>query len=793
MATYVKVAGVWNTVTTDAPTNGVCGYVKVNGTWRTVNQSYVRINGVWRSTCTAPGQQPAAIPETICYRPNYCLNGTNGVILPTTEPCYLADGVSLGTRTAPYTCQTDPGCATYTVPAGVCTKEDPIIQVVSEQIGECEFWGGISGCTTGYAKRVTKRYSDSSIKVSYSCCDPLQPNLKYYCTLRPFSTGTCLNELKDTDFTGIVIAGQGEWVCEAAGITSFPSCATTENCTNPKSTSSTYEGCGYLSTGQRLVTARTFQSWCDITQDTVIGECVGEIPRCGGAYCGAGSGEEEYTEAGCPSGKGIRYKCVTPEGCSTIYNFIQCTVQAPTGPTGTTGPTGGGPDPTTYYVTEVCRTNGNVTSCSKYSTTNLVDPPTNTSCTNSVTTNGQYAVCPDIWVDPGTPSCPVLREIPDDPCTTSDGRQGTRTILRTPANCPDRYTACVAPAVGVACCIDDDAGYCVNVGADGYGTFMQNRYDPCAYTNCAPRSLGRTFCGVPEVVTPTGPTGPTGTTGTGCSVCFYGSGTQDCGNGGTQTYCITPVGCPDIYGPCNEPESITGAGSGGAASNGSTSPTSPQTTTLPVNPETGTQIEFTNNPDGSTTFVETDTATGGTTTTELPPLDLDFFGPGFGEIGLKSININTLVRTRDGLVAAHDLKVGDKLLSADIATFPYDNLLVTDMDLIEWIAQNPQVNLVETEIVNIRTRISKWAVIVDGDIFSDTHYIMVKRGDVTSFVKALDLEDTDLIWSYAERDWLSISILKKIDVNHEVVSIDCEPYDIFFTERMLTHDSNTVD
>ncbi len=171
----------------------------------------------------------------------------------------------------------------------------------------------------------------------------------------------------------------------------------------------------------------------------------------------------------------------------------------------------------------------------------------------------------------------------------------------------------------------------------------------------------------------------------------------------------------------------------------------------------------------------------------FPPLDPIFFGTG------KSININTLVRTRDGLVPAFDLKVGDKLLSADIESFPYDNLLSTNMDLIEWTAQNPHINLVETEIVSLRNRISKWAVIVDSDIFSDSHYILVNRNDVTKFVKAIELERTDLIWSNIHHNWLSIGVLKKVDVNHEVVSIDCEPYDIFFTERMLTHDSNTVD
>ena len=177
----------------------------------------------------------------------------------------------------------------------------------------------------------------------------------------------------------------------------------------------------------------------------------------------------------------------------------------------------------------------------------------------------------------------------------------------------------------------------------------------------------------------------------------------------------------------------------------------------------------------------------------MPPLELDFFGPGFGENGIKSINIFTLVRTLNGLIPAWHLKVGDKLLSANIESFPYDNLLATDMELIEWDAQNPQINLVETEIVSLRTRIAKWAILVDGDIFSDTHYILVKRDDVTKFVKSIDLEPTDLIWSNSDQNWIGIGLLRKIEVNHEVVSIDCEPYDIFFTERMLTHDSSTVD
>ena len=734
MATYVKVAGTWKEVTSDSPSNGVCGYVKVNGTWRTVNQSYVRINGVWRSTCTAPGQQPAAIPETICYRPNYCLNGTNGVILPTTEPCYLADGVSLGTRTAPYTCQTDAGCVTYTVPAGTCTAPDPIIQVVSELVGDCEFWGGISGCTNGYGKRVTKRYSDSSIKVSYSCCDPLQPNLKYYCTLRPFSTGQCLNELKDTDFTGTVVAGQGEWVCEALGITSYPSCSTTENCVIPKSEASIYEPCGYLGTGQRLVTSRTFQSWCEITQDTIISDCIGEIPKCGGAYCGEGSGEEEYATGSCASGTGVRYKCVTPEGCDIIYNFRRCIPVPPQEIIGT---------PVTRY-TEICYTTNSTssdpTSCRQFLSYTGPGTPGPNNCVISGTSGDTFIPCPNIpgagnGGDPQV-NCPVL-STSQVPCTTDLGEIGSFTFQETPIGCEDIYGPCVA--VG---------------GANPCNTILETVQSDCLCPNgndYGTQTIQITPGDCPNIESPCrgcpggdGPGVPIPCNGT----CTYGSGTEPCGDGGTRSYCITAVGCPDIYGYCNEPAA-------------------------PVNPEEPPVVV-------------------------LPP---DFVAPCFwfcGESGqepgnLKSVNINTLIRTKDGLVAAHDLKVGDKLLSADVESFPYDNLTATNMDLINWTAENPYVNLVETEIVRLRYRTAKWAVIVDSDIFSDTHYIMVKRGEETSFVKALDLEPTDLIWSYAEQNWLSISVLEKVDVNHEVVSIDCEPYDIFFTERMLTHDSSTVD
>lgn len=43
------------------------------------------------------------------------------------------------------------------------------------------------------------------------------------------------------------------------------------------------------------------------------------------------------------------------------------------------------------------------------------------------------------------------------------------------------------------------------------------------------------------------------TTSSPCGIpgcCPYGSGTESCGNGGTRTWCSTPSGCSNTYGPC---------------------------------------------------------------------------------------------------------------------------------------------------------------------------------------------------------------------------------------------------
>ena len=170
----------------------------------------------------------------------------------------------------------------------------------------------------------------------------------------------------------------------------------------------------------------------------------------------------------------------------------------------------------------------------------------------------------------------------------------------------------------------------------------------------------------------------------------------------------------------------------------------------------------------------------------IPP-----FAPPSG--GGKSVSVSTLVRTPSGLVRADNLNVGDVLLSADLEGFPYTPGEGVTEEALAWTTENPNLNIVNTTIVGIRRRVGDKAVVVNGDIFSQYHWILVKRNNITQFVRCEEIvEGTDYIFDAESNLWEVVDLFEVINITHETISINCEPYDMFFTEKMLTHDSFSI-
>ena len=189
-----------------------------------------------------------------------------------------------------------------------------------------------------------------------------------------------------------------------------------------------------------------------------------------------------------------------------------------------------------------------------------------------------------------------------------------------------------------------------------------------------------------------------------------------------------------------------------------------------------------------------------------PGFTPDFANPGFGDITLtsldlsalfsfggKSVGITTLVRTTDGLVKAGDLRVGDTLLSASIEGFPYEGEEGITAQAIAWSDNNPNIIPEVTTIANLYKTQSAFAVVINEDIFSQYHYILIQRNGVSKFETSVNIiKETDLVYSYDTSSWEPIYLYEIVQAPHDIISINCEPYDMFFTERMLTHDSSAI-
>jgi hypothetical protein len=193
-----------------------------------------------------------------------------------------------------------------------------------------------------------------------------------------------------------------------------------------------------------------------------------------------------------------------------------------------------------------------------------------------------------------------------------------------------------------------------------------------------------------------------------------------------------------------------------------------------------------------------------------PDFNPGFSNPGFADPGFditltsldlsalfsfggKSVGITTLVRTTDGLVKAGDLRVGDTLLSANIEGFPYEGDEGITAQAISWSDNNPNIIPEVTTIANIYKTQSAYAVVINEDIFSQYHYILIKRNGVSKFETSVNIvKETDLVYSYDTSSWEPIYLYEIVQAPHDIISINCEPYDMFFTERMLTHDSSAI-
>jgi hypothetical protein len=352
-------------------------------------------------------------------------------------------------------------------------------------------------------------------------------------------------------------------------------------------------------------------------------------------------------------------------------------------------------------------------------------------------------------------------------------------------------------------CIDDDAGYCANVGADGYGDGYNYQYSPSGLYTCPPRYYGRTFCGVP---TPTPTPTPTPVYSSGCtsysgpcggSCCPFGTYTSPCGTygNGTITTCVTPVGCANVpitgcvgdYAPTPTPTPYT-------------APTPTPYYSAPIPTPTPYSVYPIPTPTPYTAPTPTPTPTptpyySAPIPTPTPYTAPRFVDPYYG-VGNPCIQGDTMVLVSvDGLVTtkkAREVEIGDLVVSLNFSEIDKND---PDWNLYEWMSESltfvdPQVSKVINKTQSVHPKVAYFNGRVEAT-FSEFHPFLVRRGGVYEFYTVSTLLPGDTIFTYNNNtntvDPLVIETVAWIEGATDAYNFSVEAYDIVIAGGYVTH------
>ena len=192
-------------------------------------------------------------------------------------------------------------------------------------------------------------------------------------------------------------------------------------------------------------------------------------------------------------------------------------------------------------------------------------------------------------------------------------------------------------------------------------------------------------------------------------------------------------------------------------------------------------------------YSEYSSQSGSVTTTAFSFSPFGFTPFGFTPFGFtpKSVGAETVIKSKvpEGLILAHNLSVGDVLYSANIEGIDVSNTAIVEY-LQNWSVNSANISPAETTIVAMAARISDdGAIVINGNKYSLQHFILIKRDGQIQFQPSSSVLETDLIFSPSENDWKEITDYKVTTQKELLISINVEPYDVFFTDNALVHDS----
>jgi hypothetical protein len=149
-----------------------------------------------------------------------------------------------------------------------------------------------------------------------------------------------------------------------------------------------------------------------------------------------------------------------------------------------------------------------------------------------------------------------------------------------------------------------------------------------------------------------------------------------------------------------------------------------------------------------------------------------------------SLAVQTKVLTPTGVKFIEDLVVGDTVYAMNLGGDSTTNWL-------EWSSSDIQLDndlVVETTVVSVTPGTAEHFIHINGNLYTPAHYLLVKKDGITKFLQSPNVDTTYEVYNYEHQAWLPVTTVEEVNTEMEKISINCEPYDNFFTENMLVFD-----
>lgn len=172
-----------------------------------------------------------------------------------------------------------------------------------------------------------------------------------------------------------------------------------------------------------------------------------------------------------------------------------------------------------------------------------------------------------------------------------------------------------------------------------------------------------------------------------------------------------------------------------------------------------------------------------------------FFGPSdtyYGGYTYGCLFGDTLVHTTKGLIKASELSIGDNLLSIDVEEI---DISEEKSNVHYWLSGTFTIKQLTTTAINRITKVEVTdLVVINGESYSFDHILLVERDGEYEFIRAQFVKETDKILLLKGLSGPNIEFTPVDNIQREhyregvtVYDLGVEPYDVYFTERMLSH------